>query len=164
MTTTLAQTLRSTTADGLGERCDAFDVAAYREALTRAWPLDESGEAAELEEDALREVCWSVLEGRAGRDAEGRDWVQVANARRAAKAAAVERAIRDFRGPSNAGLRKTLREAAFGECPLAALEALRRTTALTNVGRAYFDAVVDAVRALKGNASAREDYNLGLTP
>jgi hypothetical protein len=77
--TTLAAEIRTTTAEHLGPDADALDLVAYREALTRAWP---SAGKAELDEDARAALVEAVLEGRAGLDDEGRDWVRVAATRR----------------------------------------------------------------------------------
>lgn len=78
-TTTLGEMLADTTPEHLGPEADDFDLKAYSEALERAWPA----EVDELDAEAAEALSTSVLEGRAGRDDAGRDWVQVAASRRA---------------------------------------------------------------------------------
>jgi hypothetical protein len=76
-TNTLADEIRTTTVEHLGPDADALDLAAYREALTRAWPV-----SVELDDERREVIVTAVLEGRAGLDAAGRDWVRVAASRR----------------------------------------------------------------------------------
>jgi hypothetical protein len=80
--TTLRHELDSVTAQTLGDLCDEHDVRAYREALARAWPLADC--TGLLGEERAEKIMVAVLEGRAGRDDDGRDWVQVADQRRTA--------------------------------------------------------------------------------
>jgi len=80
--TTLRHELDSVTAQSLGDLCDHHDVQAYREALGRAWPFgDHTGL---LGEERAEKLMTAVMEGRAGLDESGRDWVRVADMRRTA--------------------------------------------------------------------------------
>lgn len=85
--TTLTAVLSSITQrDQLGPDATEYDLAAYREALELAWPVDDDEE---FDDDEAGRLCEAVQEGRAGRTAEGLDWVQVGR-RRAAAAIAEE--------------------------------------------------------------------------
>lgn len=70
--------VKATDVSTLGPDADSLDLAAYNEALAIAWPR---GQTAVLD-DYADQLATAVLEGRAGRDAQGRDWVQVADKRR----------------------------------------------------------------------------------
>lgn len=67
--------------DELGPECDWYDVMAYNEALERAWPT-ANDEPCVLGEVMAQRLCEMVLGGEVGRDEQGRDWVQAANAYR----------------------------------------------------------------------------------
>lgn len=75
---TLEQAQAGVTAEQLGPDADDLDVEAYCESLERAWGSDDVRHP-----DDVRALSEAVLEGRAGRDELGLDWVRVAAARRA---------------------------------------------------------------------------------
>lgn len=66
--------------ESLGPDATPLDVVTFNEALRRAWPLGHES----IDDDYVQQLVDAVLEGRAGRDEQGRDWVQVANARASA--------------------------------------------------------------------------------
>lgn len=75
----LPKALARVTPEHLGPDADDLDVEAFREALSRSWP---NGPTVPLSSFELGILETAILEGRIGHDDEGRDWVQVAFARR----------------------------------------------------------------------------------
>jgi hypothetical protein len=66
----------------LGADADPFDLDAFNAAVERAW-IQKFGSAASLARaDDADVLSTDVLEGRAGRDSRGRDWVLAAHERR----------------------------------------------------------------------------------
>lgn len=84
---TVSEALARITTQHLGPEADAHDLTAFRAALARAWPLPthrRSDGAMGLPSEYVGHIEEEVLQCVAGRDAQGRDWVQVAAAIREA--------------------------------------------------------------------------------